>query len=159
VPQALDLADARSATDVQHMMEKATRPMPAPDAATEAFWRSGARGRLLVQQCRRCGNYDHPPFPECTRCRSADVELTEVSGRGTIFERAIVSSPVVSGFEEVVPYVCLVVELDEQPGLLVAGNLVGVEPAEAVIGRRVVVQFEALGADLFLPVFRLEESS
>jgi hypothetical protein len=51
-----------------------------------------------------------------------------VSGCGTIFERAIVESPVVVGFENDVPYACLLVELEEQPDLLIAGNLVDAAP-------------------------------
>ena len=52
-----------------------------------------------------------------------------------IFERAVVESPVVVGFEDDVPYACLFVELIEQAGLLVAGNLVDAAPYQANIGR------------------------
>jgi uncharacterized OB-fold protein len=66
-------------------------------------------------------------------------------------------SPVVPGFEGAVPYACVVVELDEQPELLVAGNLVGADPTEAVIGRRVEVAFETFADDVALAMFRLSE--
>jgi uncharacterized OB-fold protein len=104
-----------------------------------------------------CGNRDHPPFPECTRCRSTDVGFAAVSGNGRIFERAIVRAPVVPGFESDVPYACIAVELDEQPGLLVATRFAGVAE-DAVIGARVVVSFASDDQGVVLPFFRLERA-
>jgi uncharacterized OB-fold protein len=72
-----------------------------------------------------------------------------------IFERSIVVSPVVVGFGDDVPYACLFVELDEQAGLLVAGNLVDAEPDEARVGRRVEVVFRAEADGFVLPMFKL----
>lgn len=135
------------------------RPRPDITPLTQPFWDGAAQGRLVLQRCRACGHYDHPPFPECTRCRSAETAFEPVSGRGTIFERCIVASPVVAGFEERLPYACLAVELDEQRGLLVVGNLVEAPPAEAVIGRRVEVVFEDSGEGFVLPMFRLQEEA
>jgi uncharacterized OB-fold protein len=68
----------------------------------------------------------------------------------------IVESPVVPGFEDELPYACMYVELDEQPLLLLAGNLVDADPYEAVIGRKVQVTFRKDPTDGFeLPQFHL----
>jgi uncharacterized OB-fold protein len=131
------------------------RPRPEITPLTQPFWDGARAGRLVLQRCRACGHYDHPPFPECTQCRSAETGFVPVSGRGTIFQRCIVASPVVAGFEQRIPYACLAVELDEQPGLVVIGNLVEAPPQEAVIGRRVEVVFEDAGEGFVLPMFRL----
>lgn len=132
------------------------RPRPEITPLTQPFWDGARQGRLVLQRCRACGHYDHPPFPECTRCRSADTGFEAVSGRGTIYQRCIVASPVVAGFEDRIPYTCLAVELDEQPGLIVVGNLVDAAPTEAKIGRRVEVVFEDAGEGFVIPVFRLQ---
>ena len=108
-----------------------------------------------MQRCRACRNYVHPPYPECTNCRSGDLSFEPVSGRGVIFERSIVESPVVIGFEDEVPYACLLVELVEQAGLLVAGNLVDAPPEEARIGRPVEVVFRQEPDGFTLPMFTL----
>jgi uncharacterized OB-fold protein len=51
-----------------------------------------------------------------------------------------------------VPYACLLVELDEQPGLFVIGNLVGAEADAVRVGMRVQLRFEPYGLDdLLLP--------
>jgi uncharacterized OB-fold protein len=132
------------------------RPRPVLDEQSAAFWEGVARHELVIERCRVCGYYVHPPFPECTRCRASDFEFVAVSGRGRIFERAIVTSPVVVGFEDQVPYACLFVELEEQSQLLVAGNLVDSPATEAVVGRPVEVVFQADELDGFvLPMFRL----
>lgn len=131
------------------------RPRPVITPETSAFWSGAAAGELVLQRCMACGHFDHPPYPECTRCHSMSLTHSAVSGRGTIFERTIVMAPIVRGFEDRVPYACLVVELDEQPELFVLGNLVGAPPEDAVIGRRVEVCFEQIDDEYHLPMFRL----
>jgi len=132
------------------------RPRPIPDALSQAFWSGIARRQLVLQRCRACGYYIHPPYPECTSCRASDYSFEPVSGNGTIFERAIVTAPIVPGFEDRLPYACLFVELDEQPDLLVAGNLIDADPYLAEIGRCVEVVFRDDDIDGFtLPFFRL----
>ena len=137
------------------LKDAALKPRPVPDALERPFWDGVARHTLVMQRCRACKNYVHPPYPECTNCRSGDLTFEPVSGRGVIFERAVVESPVVVGFEDDVPYACLFVELDEQAGLLVAGNLVDAAPYEARIGRPVEVVFREESDGFTLPAFKL----
>jgi uncharacterized OB-fold protein len=66
-----------------------------------------------------------------------------------------VESPVVVGFEEDIPYACLFIELEEQPELLIAGNLVGAPPDEAQVGRPVRVVFRQQSDGFTLSVFKL----
>ena len=77
--------------------------------------------------------------------------------RGRNRKRLLDSAPTacVAGLESLVPYACLAVEIDEQAGVIVMGNLLGV-PADSVgVGMRVQVCFEPLGEDdLVLPQFR-----
>ena len=63
----------------------------------------------------------------------------------------------VAGFEESVPYLTALVELDEQPMLLLVTNLPSVAPDRVAIGQRVRVTFESLGDDLSLPQFFVDE--
>ena len=58
-------------------------------------------------------------------------------------------------FASAVPYASIIVELDDAPGALLAGNLLGVPFTEAKVGRRVEVVFEKLNDDITLPQFRL----
>ena len=139
---------------------RALRPRPVPDDLSRPFWDGVADHKLVIQRCRDCQTYVHPPYPECTSCRSSDLNFEPVSGRGVIFERVIVASPVVVGFEDDVPYACLVIELEEQPELLVAGNLDGAKsPYDATIGHPVEVTFKEDVDGFTLPYFRLTGGS
>ena len=109
---------------------------------------------MVVQHCRGCGRLGHPPVPVCPGCRSADLDWVEVSGRGTIHQYTVMHQPLVRGFEDALPYACVAVELSEQPGLLLIGNLVQAEPAEAMVGLEVEAVFEDLPGGGRLPQFR-----
>jgi uncharacterized OB-fold protein len=132
-----------------------SRPRPIPNDLTRPFWDGVAAHKLVIQRCRACKRYTHPPYPECASCRSSDFTFEAVSGRGSIFERVIVEAPVVVGFENDVPYACLLIELVEQPELLIAGNLVGATPYQARIGRPVRVVFRQESDGFTLPAFEL----
>ena len=87
------------------------------------------------------------------------MTFVSVSGRGIIHARSIVEAPVVIGFEEDVPYVCLVVELAEQKGLLLASNLIVADPYEARIGRPVELAFHTDPDGFIRPIFVLTEEA
>jgi uncharacterized OB-fold protein len=58
-------------------------------------------------------------------------------------------------FASAVPYASIIVELDDAPGALLAGNLLEAPYTEAKVGQRVEVVFETLNDDITLPQFRL----
>ncbi len=133
------------------------RPRPVADARTAPYWEAAGRGVLAIQRCRACGTFFHLPVAMCEECYGLDLRFEPVSGNGTIHSRVILESPVVPGFEGVLPWACVAVELDEQPGLLVVANLLGAPADQAQVGRRVKVAFERLDADTVLPQFVLAE--
>jgi uncharacterized OB-fold protein len=123
-----------------------------PDMTTRFYWEGAKERTLFVQRCPSCDHYLHPPSIACPRCLCEDLVPTQVSGRGTIFTFTIARQAFDSSFE--VPYVLALVELDEQPGLRVLTNIVGVPPEEVTVGAAVEVDFERRGA-WSLPQFRL----
>ena len=131
------------------------RPIPVPDDLTRGFWEASARGMLAAQHCQDCGFYTHPPRVLCGGCASGNVKFDDVSGRGRIYSWAVMRMQSVAGFEQSVPYTTLLVELEEQPKLLLAGYMPG-EGEGLSIGAPVEVFFEAIeGSDLKLPNFSL----
>jgi uncharacterized OB-fold protein len=132
------------------------KPAPAPDDVTEFFWRGAAERRLLVQRCSACGYLSHPPDVACTRCGALELEPVPVSGRGTVYSFAIVRQAFDPAFVPDVPYAVALVELDDQSGLRMLANVVGVAPDAIEIGMRVEVAFEHRG-DHVVPQFRPSE--
>jgi len=51
-----------------------------------------------------------------------------------------------------VPYVIAIIELEEQPGLRITSNVIGVQPEQMAIGMPVRVSFTQL-EDIWLPLF------
>jgi uncharacterized OB-fold protein len=134
---------------------KVTRPIPVPDEWTRPFWDAAQREVLELQRCQSCGHFQHPPYATCVQCVSVDLKFEPVRGHGTIYAYTIMYHTGDKRFASVVPYASIVVELDEAPGALMAGNLLEAEYTEAKVGRRVEVLFEKLNDDITLPQFRL----
>ena len=132
-----------------------TRPIPVPNEWTKPFWDAAKRGVLEFQRCQSCGHFQHPPYPTCTQCVSTDLKFEPVHGLGTINAYTIMYHTGDKRFASAVPYASIIVELDDAPGALMAGNLLGVPYTEAKVGRRVEVVFEKLNDDITLPQFRL----
>lgn len=127
--------------------------MPVVSDLTRPFWDAAATGRLVIQRCRDCGYYNHPPREACDACLSNRLAFEPVSGGGTVWSYSVMHQKSVAGFEECVPYLTALVELDEQPMLLLVTNLPGL-PVDAVsISQRVYVTFEQMEGGLVLPQF------
>lgn len=134
---------------------QAARPVPFPDDVTEGFWDSARRHQLAIQRCASCARFNHAPSRACPACGSEDLRYVPVSGRGQIYSYTVISDPPGPGFRDLVPFVVGVVELAEQPRLLMVTNLVGIDPAQLRIGLDVEVTFEDITDDCALPQFRV----
>ena len=88
-------------------------------------------------------------------CQAEEFELAETTGRGVVYSYAVVDRPLHVGFVDALPYVVVLVELDDQHGLRMLTNLVDV-PAGTPLscGMPVEVAFEGRGSAT-LPQFQL----
>ena len=134
---------------------KVTRPIPVPNEWTKPFWDGMKRGVLELQRCQSCGHFQHPPYATCTQCVATDLKFEPVRGAGAIYAYTIMYHTGDKRFACAVPYASIIVELDDAPGALLAGNLFEAPYTEAKVGRRVEVVFEKLNDDITLPQFRL----
>jgi len=137
------------------MPDRHKKPLPAADDLSKPFWGAARQHRLVVQRCRDCGYFNHPPRPACDACQSQQLQFEPVSGRGTIYSFTIMHQPNIAGFEDQIPYVNILVELEEQPLLFMVSNLPGAEKDKVCIGGRVEVYFEDVNDEITLPQFRL----
>ena len=127
------------------------RVLPAVTDLTEAFWRGGEHGELLITRCLDCHTWFHPPAPRCPRCLGATIEAEPASGRGTVHTFTVNHHPWNPTHDH--PYVIAVIELAEQEGLRLVSNVVDVEPTDVHIGMPVEVTFVNY-EDVWLPLFR-----
>ena len=127
-------------------------PQPFADAITLPWWQAASEHRLVVQRCTACGRTRHPPAPVCPRCRSADSDWKEVSGRGTLYTYTVVHRPIAAG--QRLPFVIAVVALEDSGGVRMLSNVVGARPEDVEIGLAVELVWEDMSADLAIPRFR-----
>ena len=123
------------------------RPRPARDADTRGFFEAAARRELAVNACASCGTVLHLPRPYCHHCGSFDTEWRPVRGRARLVSWTTVHQAFHPAFD--VPYTVVLVELDDAPGVRLAGHLPG-EP-DLVDGMAMEVRFEAVDGDVVLP--------
>ena len=83
----------------------------------------------------------------------------QVSGKGRVYSWSVMHSGGNPGFDDKVPCVVLVVELDEKPGLFTIGNLLDAGPEVLDIGVPLEVAREDVTAEIKLPQWRVASES
>lgn len=138
------------------MPENVQRPLPQVTPWSRPFWDAAAERRLLLQKCQSCDTLIMYPKLACPNCLGTDLGWTEASGKGTVYTYTVQVAGAPSGFEDAVPYVVAVIQLQE--GVQLMSNIVGDGATEVECGDQVEVDFETpTGAEVVLPVFRLTD--
>ena len=86
----------------------------------------------------------------CSRCRSIEVRWEVTSGRGRIWSFIVPHPPLLPAFAEVAPYNAIIVELEEDPLIRFAGNLV--TGADGEINEHDKTTFLGEAAALLFPI-------
>jgi acetyl-CoA acetyltransferase/uncharacterized OB-fold protein len=131
-------------------MAAVIRPLPALKPEIEFFWTAGRDRELRFRRCGGCQALMHPPRPICPYCRSREIDITAVGGRGVVAGFTVNCHPWLPGFQP--PYVVAIVAIDEDPRVRLTTNIVGCDPEEVFVGMRVQVVFEQQD-DVWFPLF------
>jgi len=126
--------------------------LPTTDTETQAFWDGLKEGKFLIRHCNSCGDNHYYPRPFCPTCWNEDVVWAEASGRGKIYTYSVVHVNDLPPFNERVPYVAAIVELEEGPRVMT--NIEGLPFDELRADLPVVVEYKAISDDVTIPVFR-----
>lgn len=115
------------------------------------FFSALMEGKLIGVKCKDCDEITCPPKSTCNNCGSRNLEKIELSGKGKIVSYTVTYvAPL--GYDNEVPYVVAIVELDE--GAWIVGRLdVDAEMAdkEDLIGKRVEVCGKEFPTEQFYP--------
>lgn len=128
------------------------RILPQSNEDSQPFWDAVKARRLDIQTCADCGKLRHYPRPVCSDCYSMNVAWTTVSGRGTVHSWTVCHQAFHPAFADDVPFTMVTVDLEE--GVRIAGRLDGIDDATMEIGMPVEVDFEEVGDNVTLPIFR-----
>lgn len=133
-------------------MSDYTKPVPTPSEDSRPYWEAARNHELKLQQCRKCNAFRFPPAEVCSECTSDDYDWRQVSGKGRVFSFVIYHRAYHPGFQEELPYVVGVIELDE--GARMLSNVTGCKPEEVRCDMPVEVSFEDISDNMALPKFR-----
>lgn len=128
------------------------KPLPQPSADTKSFWDGCKEHQLRFQKCLNCGHILWPPSIICPLCYSYDAEWIVASGKGKVYTFVVYHHLYHKAFEEDIPYVTAIVELDEGPHLLT--NIVGCNPDKVRCDMPVEVIWEDITGEFSLPKFK-----
>ena len=124
--------------------------LPAADALTAPYWAAARERQLVIQRCE-CGRLAHPPVASCPRCHGSHFTWSQMSGRGSVYAFTVVHHSVHPVTAGAIPYVLVLVELDEGPRIL--ANLRHYDPENLRVGLPVQAIFEELDDAVTLPQF------
>jgi uncharacterized protein len=125
--------------------------LPTIELETKAFWDGASAGKLLLGRCSACNQPHYYPRPFCPNCWSEDVTLKAASGRATLYTYSVVYLNDMPPFNERLPYVAAVVELEE--GVRVSTNVVDCEFPQLRIGMPLTAIFREITDGVSIPVF------
>ncbi len=131
--------------------KKYTKPLPTILPETKEYWKATTRGELLLQKCNSCGQLIYFPRIMCYKCLSEDLGWTKSTGYGIHYIYTIIHRAAHKSFEQELPYVYAIVELDDGPRMIT--NIVNIEPNKVRIGMRVKVVFEEATPEISIPKF------
>lgn len=130
--------------------------LPEPDEQSAPFWEGCLAGELRVQRCAQCDSPRMPPRPMCPHCGSFEHHWGATSGRGRIWSWVVPHPPLLPAYEELLPYVVAVVELEEDRAIRFVGMMRGITDPDAIaIGDPVTVTFDHRPEDIALPGWNL----
>ncbi|MCV7027574.1 OB-fold domain-containing protein [Mycolicibacterium novocastrense] len=133
----------------------AAPPLPSLEGLTAQFYEHCRREELSFQRCSGCGRWRHVPRLTCARCGSDAWSWQRSSGRGVVFSHTVIHRALHPGFDQAVPFVCAVVEMDE--GVRMVARMVGVvaDRTAMLVDAAVEVVYVHVADDVVLPAFRL----
>ena len=146
----------------------------AGDAENGTYFSHCAKGQLHLQRCKSCHLLRYPPTTGCPWCGELKSEWSPVDGRGTVHSYGEVHHAIQPAFREALPYLVLMVDLDDQKGqpsrdeaIRITGNLVAPDGSLASpelvkkvgIGSRVKLTYVHVEASIAIPQWTLDEEA
>ena len=125
------------------------RAIPAPDNASAHYWQSAAEGKLVLQRCVPCGDYQFYPRALCASC-AGETEWVDASGRGTLYTFTIIRQNRSTAFKDLSPYAVGIIELEE--GVRMMSNIVDCDVDRLEVGMALEVLLLKAADDVGLPV-------
>lgn len=124
---------------------------PALTEETAPFWEAAQDGRLLCEVCLECGAQSFPPRRICRTCGSRNAGWIQIDRPGHVYSYTVNHHRWLPDME--VPFVIVLVEFADHPGVRIPGRLRGCAIEAVTIGMSVAVGFEPGPGGFAVPSF------
>ena len=129
------------------------KPIPVKTQDNTPYWDGADRHELILQKCNSCQEYSHPPGPSCAKCGSTELRWesqgSEISGK--VYSYIISYRPFLPGFQDEVPLIVAIVEIDKLPNVRLIGNVLQCSTEDIQIGMPVKMIWKELQEGRSLP--------
>lgn len=133
-----------------------SKPGPQASPLSQPYWDGCRERRLRLQYCPDSDRWVFYPRALDPHSWSTNLQWRDASGRGTVASFIVVHKPGHPAFQDEVPYVVALIDLEEGPRML--SNVVGCAPDQVRIGQPVRVHWVEQGGEV-LPKFIPEETA
>jgi uncharacterized protein len=107
------------------------------DADLAGYWEGLRNGHFVLPRCGICSRFHWYPKARCPHCGSDRLSWTRVSDEAVVFTWAIALHAFDSAFADDTPYLIVLVEFRDAPGVRLVSNLVTSEPDRVHVGMAV----------------------
>jgi len=128
------------------------KPLPQPNPDTKPFWDACRQHELRFEKCLSCGHVRWPASSICPRCYSKEAQWMKSNGKGIVYTFTTYHQVFHPAFEEDIPYVTAIIELEEGPHFL--SNIVDCSPEDVYCEMPVEVIWEDIDEAYSLPKFK-----
>lgn len=128
------------------------KPLPIITEENRPFWEGCKQGRLLLQYCDACRQYQFYPRLYCMHCGAEKTRWVEASGRGVVYSYTVIRQNKSPEFRDDGPYNVAIIQLEEGPRMM--SNVIDIAPGDLRVDLPVSVVFDPVSAEVSLPRFR-----
>lgn len=128
------------------------KPLPVISEDNETYWKYCKQHELRMQKCKDCGHIRFPASILCQACHSMESEWVKLAGKGKIYSYIVFHQAYHEAYQNDIPYVVAIVQLDEGPRM--ESNITGVDVKVVEIDMPVEVYFDDVTDEVSLPKFK-----
>lgn len=133
-------------------MGQETKHLPVIETHTKAYWDACRDGKLLIQNCQKCGNLQFYPRTVCINCLSEELGWVRASGKGTVYAFSTIHQAPTPAYAGDIPYSFAIIDLEE--GVRMTSNVIDCKPEDVKVGMAVEVVFRSHSPEIAVPYFR-----
>ena len=128
------------------------KPLPVVNDDNRQYWEYCKKHELRMQKCLGCGHVRFPSSIICPACHALEAEWTILRGKGIVYSYVIYRTAYHPAFQDQIPYVVAIIQLDEGPRM--ESNIIGCKIEEVKINIPVEVCFEDVAEKVSVPKFK-----